>query len=340
MGLRWDYKDPRRGPSFEFTNIWDSLRQMPGIEADLFAIDELEVELGRSGMNEALVDRVLREEPDLVFFLLFEDELDPATVEQISERRTTLNWFADDHWRFNSFSRYWAHRFTWVATTDPESVDRYRSLGCPNVVLTQWGCNHHLYRPLGLPQDLDLSFVGQPHGSRPTVIKRLLEAGFEVSTWGHGWPAGRITQGELVAVINRSKINLNLSNASVANLSTWVRRLGSEVIRSRLHPIRTLHALRSLRAGRREQLKGRNFEVPGCGAFLLTNDVPYLEEYFVPGQEIVTFTGIDDLFEKARYYLDNDDDRSRIAEAGLRRTLADHTYERRFSDLFRRMELL
>ena len=38
-----------------------------------------------------------------------------------------------------------------------------------------------------------------------------------------------------------------------------------------------------------KQIKGRNFEIPGCGGFLLTDYVPGLERYFQIGEEIVCY---------------------------------------------------
>lgn len=340
VSLRWDYKDPARGPSFEFTNFWDALRRMEGVEAEHFPFDEVEARSGRHQMNRELELTVQRMEPDLVFFFLFEDEFDPELVGRIGRRTSTLNWFADDHWRFQNYSRRWASRFTWVATTDIEAVAKYEDLGC-NVLLTQWGCNHHLYRPLHLPLDLPVTFVGQPHGSRGRVISRLRDSGIDVRTWGFGWPEGRLDESEMIAVFNRSRVNLNLSNASPARspLRT-VRDLVKVAVRSGGRLDDVVAALRGMGDRGREQLKGRNFQIPGCGAFLLTNEHPELARYYEPGKEIISFTDIDDLIDKTRHFLSRPAERTAIAAAGLSRTLAEHTYELRFSDLFRKMGLV
>ena len=58
----------------------------------------------------------------------------------------------------------------------------------------------------------------------------------------------------MIEVFSRSRINLNLSNASNPWWRRWRRR--------------------------RDQIKGRNFEVPGCGGFLLTQPADDLERYF------------------------------------------------------------
>ena len=88
-----------------------------------------------------------------------------------------------------------------------------------------------------------------------------------------------------------------------------------------------------LRLSRSRQIKARIFEVPGCGGFLLTQPADDLERYYVPGQEVVTFSDPDDLARKIGHYLAHQEDRDRIAFAGHIRTCAEHTYEIRFTQL-------
>jgi spore maturation protein CgeB len=73
----------------------------------------------------------------------------------------------------------------------------------------------------------------------------------------------------------------------------------------------------------------RLFEATGMGAVLLTEAAPNLEEFFEPGKEVVAYRGPADLVKQARRLLENDDERRRIAAAGQRRTLTDHTYSQR-----------
>ncbi len=91
--------------------------------------------------------------------------------------------------------------------------------------------------------------------------------------------------------------------------------------------------------GGEPQIKGRTFEVPASSGFLLTGEAEDLGTYYDVGEEIVTFHDGDDLVEKVLYYLEHDDERAGIARAGHRRTIADHTYERRFSEIFAAMGL-
>jgi hypothetical protein len=83
-----------------------------------------------------------------------------------------------------------------------------------------------------------------------------------------------------------------------------------------------------------DQIKGRNFEVPGCGGFLLTGLAADLGTYYAIENEVSCFTSMKDLIEKVHYYVRHEDQRSRIASAGYQRTLREHTYVHRYSHIF------
>jgi spore maturation protein CgeB len=77
----------------------------------------------------------------------------------------------------------------------------------------------------------------------------------------------------------------------------------------------------------------RLYEATGVGTLLLTDEKENLGELFVPGREVVTYGGEDELVERVVHYLDRDDERRAIARAGQERTLRDHAYARRMEEL-------
>jgi len=82
------------------------------------------------------------------------------------------------------------------------------------------------------------------------------------------------------------------------------------------------------------QIKGRHFEVPACGGFLLTEPAEDLYNFYEYEKEIVIFNNLAELIEKIIYYLNHEEERKRIAQAGYERTLREHTWEKRFSEIF------
>lgn len=340
--MKYDYGKQEQGYSFEHCNFYESLREM-GHSIIYFDFMTLIKQRSREWMNKRLIEVVKTEKPDLMFTVLFADEFDPQTLKYISKSTDTitLNWFCDDHWRFDNYSSYWALYFNYVVTTDHSALPKYAKLGYKNAIKSQWGCNNFQYRKLDVPLKYDVTFVGQPHGDRRQIIDTIRKAGVDVQTWGKDWDNGRLSQEEMIQVFNTSRINLNLTNSSTHSLE-----------RSDYPPNRIIARLKNLLNRKSnwqerksntqqfsQQIKGRNFEVPGCGGFLITNPADNLEDYYVPNQEIVVSQNTSDLIDKIKFYLGNEDQRCLIAHAGYERTLKEHTYVKRFNDIFQEIGL-
>jgi len=363
VAMKYDYGRRNQGPSFEHYNFHHSLLHM-GHDIVYFDFMTLMQEHGRTWMNTRLLEVAKAENPDLMFTVLFTDELDHAVLRKLTEEAglLTMNWFCDDHWRFEQYSRRWAPCFRWVITTAESALPKYAQIGYHNVIKSQWACNTFLYRRMDLPLEYDVTFIGQPYGQRRKVIEQLRHAGINVRTWGQGWDSGKASQDEMIRIFNTSRINLNLTAAYGANSAD-----NSEVASSGRHPLWRLLEYIPFRTARKEsttgcaqssttstpdqptaselagcsteQIKGRNFEVPGTGGFLLTQSAAHLEDYYELGREVDSFHSIDEMIEKVRYYLLHEEERTAIAEAGYRRTLRDHTYQQRFKDIFAQVGL-
>ncbi len=73
----------------------------------------------------------------------------------------------------------------------------------------------------------------------------------------------------------------------------------------------------------------RVFDVPACGAFLLTDHQESVEGLFEVGKEVVTYKDPGEIADLARFYLRDNAARETIAEKGKERVLAEHTYRHR-----------
>jgi spore maturation protein CgeB len=175
-------------------------------------------------------------------------------------------------------------------------VPEYRRDGISHVLLTQWAAvSQNLREPLPAKEcRYPVSFVGAAHGDRIQRVARLREQGIDVACFGYGWPEGPVAGEQIPEIMRDSVISLNFANS-----------LGDN------------------------QIKARTFEVPGAGGFLLTEQAPNLEQWYVPGKEIDVFDNEQDLVNKIRYYLDHPEQRDAVARAGYERTRLEHTYESR-----------
>lgn len=73
--------------------------------------------------------------------------------------------------------------------------------------------------------------------------------------------------------------------------------------------------LRSIQSG----ISLRVLDILACGGFLITNWQQEIEDYFVIGEELVTFVSLEDLIIKTDYYLKHPEERMRIAKAGKKK---------------------
>ncbi|MCL2102598.1 MAG: glycosyltransferase [Syntrophorhabdaceae bacterium] len=84
----------------------------------------------------------------------------------------------------------------------------------------------------------------------------------------------------------------------------------------------------------------RVFDVPACGAFLLTDRQLSLLTLFEDGKEVVSYGSLEEIAELARFYLQNDAARQAIAAKGRARVLQEHTYRHRVNTIIRRIREL
>ncbi len=346
-GLKNEYGKPSAGPSFEYQNFYDVLCRMEGVEARFFGMDEVMAQAGRDKMNEMLTQEVIEWQPDLLFCFLFTEELKKETIKYITDKTSTktFNWFADDHWRFEIFSKYWAPLFTAIGTTDSQAVEKYKELGIKNVIHTQWGVNTKLFFPKPSSENYEITFVGINYSKRQEYIKYLQDSGLPVQAFGTGWLAGRIPKEKTAEIWSNSKINLNFTESyaygSKFLLKSFVRLfVKKELGRYKFDVHHFFANFKSALSMRSRQIKSRTFEIPACGGFLITGDADNLGDYFINGKEIVIFKDKKELAEKCKFYLAHPEERKKITEAGYQKVLTDHTYEQRFKQIFKTMGLL
>ncbi|MGI9145091.1 MAG: glycosyltransferase family protein [Chloroflexota bacterium] len=81
----------------------------------------------------------------------------------------------------------------------------------------------------------------------------------------------------------------------------------------------------------------RLYEASGTGAMVLTDAKANLADILEPGKEVITYDSARECVDQIRYHLEHVAERERVAAAGQRRTLREHSYARRMSEL---MEIL
>ncbi len=323
--MKYDYGVKERGYSYEYYNIYLPLCDLYGIDSIiLFDFYSEFKDLGKLKMNKKLKDLIFNEEPDCAFFCLFENEFDENIIHSLAEKTKTLVYFFDDPWRQN-YVKHWIKYFNFFSTPDYYMYRKYLLENIHNVYYTPFGYNSTFYKKLNLEKIYDVSFVGGYSPLRKWIIKNLEDDGINVSVFGRGWGnnINYISQEQVVEIFNQSKINLNLSNAIHGDIQFLLWTLKSP---------RNLKQLIYLKK-KKEQVKGRHYEINGCGGFQLSYYVPGLNLIYEIDKEIAVYEDIKFIPDAIRFYLKDDELRNSIANEGYERSKKDHSAQNYLKDL-------
>lgn len=327
--MQYDYGVKERGLSYEYINVFLPLCSVLGssnvILFDYFS--EFKI-YGKETMNRKLEEFISSEQPDIAIFCLFEEEFDINALLGIKEKTKTTAYFFDDPWR-RSYADYWRKYFNYSTTPDYYTYLNYLSEGKKNIIYSPFGFNSGIYKKLDIPKHYNVTFVGGYSPYRRWIIDQLKKEGINISVFGRGWNSEWISQDDMVRIFNESKINLNLSNSISYDYRFLLSSLGS------LKDLKQLYLLKK----NKEQLKGRHFEINGCGGFQMSYFVPGMNFIYEIDKEIAVYEDIDNLSAEIKFFLHNPELREKIALAGYERSLKEHTAEGYIKKLIKQVSL-
>lgn len=315
-GLLYNYGKQNEGFSYEHMNIEAGFKDCE--QRQLFDVDYIHPD--SSYDLDDVISRI--HEYDAIFSVAFNESLDlPESVAKLALKQDipVIQFDCDSSWRFQHWILPRKNRVSHFVTTHSATMLWYQQHGM-KVIKSQWA-GSPLYKSEDLEKIYDISFIGQKHGRMPDgrflraeVINSFIAAGLPVDLFGNYWDGYESWHGymtnfkDIIRVFNQSRICLNLSNP-------WHH-------------------------GTMPQIKGRHFEIPQTGGFQLCTPADDLESYFIEDKEIVVARSVQELVEKARYYLDHATEREAIAKAGHERMLQEHQWHHRFNALFKEVGIL
>lgn len=257
-------------------------------------------------LSEALHGRLRAAPPD-VLLVVKGLAIDLAVIAAARQAGilTVCMWIDDpvDHER--SVAR--AGAFDIYLTNDRAALPDYHARGHRHVGHFPGSADPALFHPRPeLARDVDVSFVGTRTDRREQALRALAMPAARIhgSGWdgvgpGAGRIGGKLLTGAFNAIINRSRVNLNVH--------TWF--------------------------GDGAGMNLRLFEVPAAGGFLLTDWVAEIDEAYEEDRHLACWRSFDELRDKARFYLAHEAARERIAAAGRAHFLARHAYPERARQL-------
>ena len=249
--------------------------------------------------------------PDIIFCCLTGDlSLAPSeppvwdAVQRETEKGNikTFNWFCDDTWRFESFSRKVCNYFSICSTPEPDYVKKYKDIGYENIIVGGWHTNHTLYPDKSLEKKYDIAFIGQMNNpDRNFYINYLKDNGVSVHNF-HG-----LSHEDMMKVWMQTKIGISFSkNYNGIKPST--------------------------------QMKLRPFEVAAARDTLVLSEYhDQLEHFFSVDKEIVCFKSPQEMLKKVKVLLNNQNIRLAIAKRGNDRFLREHTSHKRIDNVIKKI---
>jgi len=211
----------------------------------------------------------------------------------------TAYYAIDSHVNFDSHikdARVQEYDYLFVAQKD--WIPKYRELGCERVYWLPSACDPEIHKRHNLPIIYNICFVGNPwKGMSERALRRF--------------PYIK-PRAQLISKLEK-EFNMFVGQKHLHDMARVFSQ--SKIVFNK-----------SLRG----DLNQRVFETLSCGRLLLTDRIGNgLEEIFADKKHLVIYDEWDDLVEKIKYYLKNEDEREQIALNGQKEVHQKHTYTHR-----------
>ena len=283
---------------------------------------KLYLEKGKQGFERYIENYVSEHKIDAIFFIWWSCDLtfDIYFLERLSKKTALVMNFFDTEYYFEAVDRYYAQFADLVIL--PDSLARYRYEHLNINAHTSFALfDGDYYKSNHVKnKDIDVSFIGNlKNADRAEYAAYLKENGIKVQTYGTGSDNGFTSFEEMVSIFNRSKINLNFTTLATSQ--------------NYIVPLPTINQ-------RIRQSKGRPLEIALCGGFILSQYAAGIEEMFEIGEEFDVFHSKEEMLEKIKFYLANEEKRITMAEKSYQRALKQYEVKAGFNIIFDKLKSL
>lgn len=281
----------------------------------LFELAAIDFKLISSTPIERMLTKAVVDfRPDLVLLLLG-NYAPPATIHKLRHiTKAPIACWCQDHMGTMGRQYILGSKFDYIFAKDQVMVDLFRRYTrVPHVHYLAEACNPAIHTPVQPTSDdlqrfgCEVTTAATLYYYRSEIFESLTD--FDLRIWG---PVPRFYDGPLRPYCTGRSVYTRDKSACFN---------ASKIVVNSLFPMEF------------GGLNARAFEVAGCGGFQLITHTDAVARHFKPGEEIETFRDLNELRDKIRYYLDNESERQRIAEAGRKRAHREHTYEHRIKEM-------
>jgi spore maturation protein CgeB len=296
---------------------------------------------------------------DLFFSYVMDGMIETAAIDEI--RRTgvpTCNFSCNNTHQFDLVDEVSPH-FDYNLHSEKDVTDKFRAIGA-NPLWWPMASNPNYFKPQNVDRTVPVSFVGANYAARAHYCGYLLEQGVDAHVYGPGWRWGARSRWRAAAkrirawtLAGASPTSDGRRRASAELAELDFRRSLAARFPSNVHePVSdddlvALYSRSHVSLGFLEVYDGhdatrgitrhlhlREFEAPMSGALYCTGYMDELAEMFEPDKEVIVYRNQYELLDKVKFYLSHPEESDRVRSAGHQRALRDHTYQRRFQQLF------
>jgi len=260
-----------------------------------------------------LIEKVKRNKYDLVLILKGGD-LPESILKELKKHVPNLaNWWVD-----NPLTKYGNEKllqyYNYFFVFDSYYIPALQKLGIKNVHWLACAYNSKIFTSNNslLEFKTDLAFVARYFPPREQLFINFQDKNLDISIWGPGWKDKAILKEFFERYPNSHKGNM-LSNQDAANLYK------SAKINLNLNHDQT----------KLDGINQRMLEICACGGFQICDYREGFASIFIDKKEIVYFKDPKEIPELVDYYLKNEEERMKIAKAGMEKASLEHSYEAR-----------
>lgn len=270
---------------------------------------KLRIPLDTTSVNKKIRDAFRNSSMDMdVVWIEKGNMIWPSTLSYIKKhapRARLISCSEDDMFASHGHSFWYRaglHHYDLVFTTKTYNLAELKLFDAKETRLFLDSYDENIHKPMSLTEpersrfSCDVSAIGAFEVERAESLLHLARHGIRVNVWGNGWGG---------------QVNLH-PNLHVKNEFLFGEGYSKAICATKIN-------LNFLRKINRDEVTSRSVEIPACGGFMLGERTRRHQEFFEEGKQAEFFGSNAEMLEKVRYYLENSNEREKIARAGRER---------------------
>lgn len=185
--------------------------------------------------------------------------------------------------------------------------EKEKKINCKSGVLLQCTDEEVIFNHIEDKKRFELLFIGNSRGVFRTILKDLLPTKHNLSVYGKGWKNFPVNEHVIAEYMDNAVIKQAYHDAKIVLNDHWDDMIEHGIISNRL------------------------FDALSAETLVISDYMPEINETFK--EAVVTYKTKEDLDEKIKYYLENDEECNRLALIGKKIVLENHTFSIRCKEI-------